>query len=193
MDIQTLYSPIRHPESNPTERVMRELGKYFRIYCDKTHKKWPELVPYVENWLNSSASSTTGYAPLELLQDCEKPDIFRKILKKTPDQMPPNETLADKLLKAYAKAKLKARKRRIKKKTKSTKWDPEEGDLVLVKSQPTSDAAQGITGKFQRPYEGPFIIQKFIPPAMYELCDEVGKLRGLFHLRHMKPYLKEQC
>jgi hypothetical protein len=54
MGIQCKYSPIRHPESNPTERVMRELGKYFKIYCNQTHKKWPELQPYIENWLNSS-------------------------------------------------------------------------------------------------------------------------------------------
>jgi transposase InsO family protein len=31
LGIKCKYSPIRHPESNPTERVMRELGKYFRI------------------------------------------------------------------------------------------------------------------------------------------------------------------
>jgi hypothetical protein len=30
------YSPIRHPESNPAERVMKELGKFFKIYCSKT-------------------------------------------------------------------------------------------------------------------------------------------------------------
>jgi hypothetical protein len=33
LGIQCRYSPIRHPESNPTERVMREMGKYFKIYC----------------------------------------------------------------------------------------------------------------------------------------------------------------
>jgi transposase InsO family protein len=53
LGIQYKYSPIRHPESNPTERIMRELGRYFKIYCRKTNKKWPELVPYMQNWLNS--------------------------------------------------------------------------------------------------------------------------------------------
>jgi hypothetical protein len=38
LGIEVRYSPIRHPESNPTERVMRELEKYFRIYCDETQK-----------------------------------------------------------------------------------------------------------------------------------------------------------
>jgi transposase InsO family protein len=68
LGIQIKYSPIRHPESNPTERVMRELGKYFRIYCNLTHKKWPELVPHIIKWLNSSVSATTGYSPIELMQ-----------------------------------------------------------------------------------------------------------------------------
>jgi transposase InsO family protein len=29
LGIQCKYSPIRHPVSNPTERIMRELRKYF--------------------------------------------------------------------------------------------------------------------------------------------------------------------
>jgi transposase InsO family protein len=29
LNIKLQYTPIRNPESNPTERVMRELGKYF--------------------------------------------------------------------------------------------------------------------------------------------------------------------
>jgi len=31
--VHTRFPPIRHPESNPSERVMRELSKFFRIYC----------------------------------------------------------------------------------------------------------------------------------------------------------------
>jgi hypothetical protein len=46
---------------------MRELGKYFRIYCNKIHKKWPELVPHNEKWINSTVCGTTGYTPIELL------------------------------------------------------------------------------------------------------------------------------
>jgi hypothetical protein len=81
---------------------MRELGKYFKIYCHETHKKWPELVPYIEDCLNSSVSGSTGYAPIELLGGKPRPDIFRKLLKKEADQISKEEALADKLLKAYA-------------------------------------------------------------------------------------------
>jgi transposase InsO family protein len=188
--IQTKYSPIRHPESNPTERIMRELGKYFRIYCHTTHKKWPELVPYIEGWLNSSVSESTGYAPIELLDGKPRPDIFSKILKKAAGQLPVEDTLAEKLLKAYARMKLKAEKRNRNRKTGRTKWRPKVNDLVLVRSQPAADAAQGVSSKFQRPFEGPYTILKIINPGMCELYNEDGKLRGLFNVKHLKPYLQ---
>ena len=74
---------------------------------------------------------------------------------------------------------------------KQRKWKPEIGDEVLVKCQPTSDALQGVIGKFRRPFDGPYVIRNFVPPAMYEICDGAGKMRGLFHLTHMKPYRRE--
>lgn len=33
MGIEVLFSSIRHPQSNPTERVMREIGRLFRNLC----------------------------------------------------------------------------------------------------------------------------------------------------------------
>jgi hypothetical protein len=81
------YTPIRNLESNPTERVMRELGKYFRIYCEETHNKWPELVPKIQDWLNSSVTATTGYAPVELFNGEPRPNIFTDILKGCSDQL----------------------------------------------------------------------------------------------------------
>jgi hypothetical protein len=169
---------------------MRELGKYFRIYCHETHKKWPELVPYIEEWLNSSVSETTGYAPMELLGGKPRPDVFKKIIKEESHQLPVEDTLAEKLLKAYAKSKLRAEGRNRKRKTGKSRWRPKLYDLVLVKRQPVSEAPQGIIGKFQRPFEGPFTIRKIINPALFEPCDEGGNVRGLYNLRHLKPYLR---
>lgn len=34
------YSSIRHPQSNPVERTMRELGRFFRTYCSENHNSW---------------------------------------------------------------------------------------------------------------------------------------------------------
>ena len=47
--VETRFTPIRHPQSNPSERHMQELWKFCRIYCNEIHKKWGELLPYIEN------------------------------------------------------------------------------------------------------------------------------------------------
>jgi transposase InsO family protein len=47
--VETRFAPIRHPESNPSERYLRELSKFCRIYCNGNHKKWAELLPFIEN------------------------------------------------------------------------------------------------------------------------------------------------
>jgi hypothetical protein len=100
------------------------------------------------------------------------------------------DTLAEKLLKAYSRVKQKAEKQNRKLKTGRTNWKPKVNDLVLVRRQPAADAAQDVSRKFQRPSEGPYTILMIINPVMHELYNEEGKLRGLFSLKHLKPYLQ---
>jgi hypothetical protein len=148
-------------------------------------------VPYIENWLNSSLSQSTGYTPVELLYGDSKPDIFCKILEKRADQLPPEDALSDKILKAYAHMKLRAARRNERRKTGKTKWQPSLQELVQVKCQPVSDAGQGLTSTFRRPFEGPFIVHRRANPSIFELVDSKGKSRELFSLKHLKPYLQE--
>jgi hypothetical protein len=95
------YSPTRHPESNPVECVMKEIGKYSKIYCHTTQKKWPELIFKIEFWLNTTVSGSTGFTPVELIFNDTCPDIFSKILNKTKEQQPNNEELQNKITLAY--------------------------------------------------------------------------------------------
>jgi hypothetical protein len=90
---------------------------------------------------------------------------------------------------AHAKMKVKAKKRNKKEILGKSKWKPKIDDAVLVKCQPTSDASQGIIGKFHSPYEGPYKVSKLINPYMCELQDKEGRRRGVFHLSQLKPYL----
>jgi hypothetical protein len=120
-----------------------------------------------------------------------RPEIFKGILASEAESENPEEGLPDKLVKAYARMKLKAEARSRRKRKGKNKWKPRKGDLVLIKCQHASDALEGVIGKFRRPYEGPFVINEPINPNMFELCDNEGKSRGLFHLRDFKPYLKE--
>jgi uncharacterized membrane protein (UPF0127 family) len=51
---------------------------------------------------------------------------------------------------------------------------------------------QGVTVTFQRSYEGSYIIQKLVIAALFLLQDGKGKFRGLFNLKHLKPYLENK-
>jgi hypothetical protein len=111
LDVTVRYSPIRHPESNPVERVMRKTGKYCKIYCHTTQKKWPELISKIESWLNTTISGSNGFTPVEFMFNDSCPDIFSKILNKTKEQQPNNEELQDKITLAYLTLKNKSREK----------------------------------------------------------------------------------
>jgi translation initiation factor IF-1 len=125
------------------------------------------------------------------LNDGEKLHLFRKVQKKETDELQAEEDLPVKIVKAYAKMKVKAEKRKKRKKKilGKSKWKPKTDDAVLVRCQPTSDTSEGIIGKFRRPYEGPYKVSKLMNPYMCELQDKEGRTRGVFHLSHLKPYL----
>jgi transposase InsO family protein len=190
LEIEVKYSPIGHPQSTPSERVMRGLGTFFKIYCNNAHKKWPEPIPHMEIWLNSTVSSTTGYAPIELMFHDPKPDIFREILKKTSYKFQEEVSFEDKLLRAYAKLKLKAHERKKRRKIGTTKWEPKVNDQILLRIQPTSDAARAISSKFVRPFEGPYKITEIIPSATFEIADMNGRVRDWFNKKALKPFLR---
>jgi transposase InsO family protein len=121
LGITVRYSPIRHPESNPAERVMKELGKFFKIYCSRTHKRWPEFVNHIQNCLNQSVRQSTGYKPIEFFETGAKSEIFREIIRNLSNN--PLEDLPTKILKAYNRAKSKAEKR-IRKEKKNLNGNP---------------------------------------------------------------------
>jgi hypothetical protein len=55
---------------------MKEITKFFRIYCNENHKKWAELILHIETWLNNTVASATGFTPTELMFGGNGPNIF---------------------------------------------------------------------------------------------------------------------
>jgi hypothetical protein len=97
--------------------------------------------------------------------------------------------LLTKISKAYNRAKSKAEKIRNKRRKGKFEWNPQIGDLVLVKSQIISDATKDMIGKNQQTYEGPFLIREMTNPGLFRLESELGVSKGLFHISHLKPYI----
>jgi len=84
------------------------------------------------------------------------------------------------------KRKIDIRKKR--KKKGKAHWNPKVKDKVLLRTQPVSDAAAGVTVKFVHPYEGPYVIARIIPPSTFELADGRGRVRGQFNKKVLKAY-----
>jgi hypothetical protein len=61
---------------------MRELSKFCRMYYNENHRKWAELLLHIQNWMDDSVRSSTGYTPSELMYGTERPNFFKKTLPK---------------------------------------------------------------------------------------------------------------
>ncbi|PNF15931.1 hypothetical protein B7P43_G07481 [Cryptotermes secundus] len=188
LGIRARYSPIRNPQSNPAERYMREIGKACRIYCEKNHRKWPELIPHIEAWLNKTTSDATGFTPDEMIYGGEAPRLFADVLPASPEGEAEPLTPEQKEIRAFARLKKRAEERIKRKKRGQRKWQPAVGEAVLVETHHVSDANQGVTHKFMRPYEGPFWISRIVSPSIFEISDGKGKVKGNFNKRSLKEF-----
>jgi hypothetical protein len=121
-----------------------------------------------------------------------KPDLFQRIVAKSADQKPQEESEEDKALKAFLRMKLKAESRDRKRKLGRATWNPQVDDLVLVNMQNISNAEANTTAKFMELFEGPFRITKLIPLFAYEVTGQDGRVRGVFNKQALKAYLRHE-
>jgi hypothetical protein len=167
---------------------MRELSKFCRIYCNDSHKKWAQLLPHVERWINNTVASGTGYTPTELMYEVKRPNVFDEVMPKVQGLEQDEEDIAVKLEAAYDKMKMKAAARKRRHKKGNAIWTPKLNEKELVRTQPISDAIKGVTSKFMHVFEGPYVITKLSDHSPYELRDESGKLRGEFNKKQLRQY-----
>lgn len=65
---QLLMSTAFHPQTDgASERAIRNVGQILRSIVQPDQSDWQEKLPLVEFAINSSVSSSTGYAPFELI------------------------------------------------------------------------------------------------------------------------------
>ncbi|KAI4466755.1 UDP-glucosyltransferase [Holotrichia oblita] len=63
-NVKFIFTPIRHPISNPSERSIRELQQYLRIMCNDSHTLWSEYVPVIEEIINVIPTTTCEIPPI---------------------------------------------------------------------------------------------------------------------------------
>lgn len=166
--VQVIYSSIRHPQSNPSERVMRELGRVLRAYSYERHSSWVKWLPIAEIWFNHNVHEATGCIPYEL--HFKKPS-FRHMEELFPNikQAPDRLELEDLDQLALGKMVDSASKRGKRHERKYPYSNLEPGDLVLLRTDPISSVLDKETRKLALLYKGPFRVKEVVAPNAYRL------------------------
>lgn len=186
LGIKVVHCSVRHPQSNPVERYMRELGRLFRTYCFEQHTAWAKHVRKFGQFFNSVVHESTGFTPSEL-HFKEPLTSFTRELVDYPDS-PKVLSYEKKLILAKEILQSRAERRKILHPGRHYK-EFATGDLVLLKANPVSSALSSKTKKFLLLFEGPYRIKKKVGLSTYILIMEnTDEERGMFHVSHLKPY-----
>lgn len=184
--VRVIYSSIRHPQSNPSERVMRELGRILRAYVYERHTNWAKWLPLAEIWMNHNVHDAIGCTPHELQFHTRS---YHPVVAIMPDVCGEGDPISYEELQEAARDKiLKAadsRRRRHDKRYVSTQL--QVGELVLLRSNPISSAADRETKKLALLYKGPYRIKEVIANNAYRLEDvESGVEIGIHNIVNLR-------
>jgi transposase InsO family protein len=194
-NVRAYHSSIRHPQSNPSERVMRELGRLFRCYCSSNHASWHKWLPQIEEWINSTCHESTGFAPYELHFNQVYTSKVAKLIKYPRAQGQTPMEHREKIIFASTRMKNKAKLRADRHgKAHEKKTVLSVGEKVWLKSVHVSNLAQKEVRKFFPLFEGPFEVTAVAGNNAYELTDDQGRRKGVFNIinlrRHVEPVIR---
>ncbi|KAJ8985877.1 hypothetical protein NQ317_006251, partial [Molorchus minor] len=164
--ISTHHSHQSAPQSNPTERVMKELSRLFRTYCRESHRGWVSQLKQIETLFNSTPHLSTGYSPNEILYGNNPPNPLTNIILPF---LPHTTTKTVETIRNEVRQRLIARAQKC-----SSKFPLDQlliDDFVLLRESPSSDAANKISSKFCPLFSGPFKITDNPYPNVYTLYD----------------------
>lgn len=187
-NINVSHTSVYHPQSNPAERVMRELGRMFRTYCHQQHSTWPQYVPYIEWTLNNVRHESTHQTPSALFLNKSKYNPLVQCI-----QFPNNDLPLDYNKELTLAQDVQVSKAEARKKAQATRLNPtlfKVGDMVLVRTHKLSNLVEKKISKFFLLYDGPFKITNIKTTNAYELAHpDDGTPKGTHNIIHLKPYI----
>lgn len=190
LGIGVIFSSVRHPQGNPVERVMRELGRLFRTLCADKHTRWAKCIGDIEFFLNATTHMSTGFSPMELHFGKKPKDQIMEIIN-----FPNSIDVSRDAKIILAKARLKHNfDQRAKGQRTPSKISVTVGDLVLLHIPKQSDALKKLTKKFFHLYYGPYLVAKDFNNGSYELIDPANHERriGIHNRANLKKYIKQE-
>jgi len=186
--IKICFSSVRHPQSNPSERQMRELGRFFRTFCHSAHSTWAEWLPYINDWMNVVTHSSTGFTPYELHHG-EPPKRELARLLNFPPGNGVEQTEEQRVVLAREQMARRAAARSARHNKGGTPSSFAVGDLVLLLNPKASSSLNKEISKFFLLYSGPYEVKKVIGPNAYLIeCPKSRKEMGIYNVANLLPY-----
>ncbi|KAI5646942.1 integrase core domain-containing protein [Phthorimaea operculella] len=185
LGIRALYTSIRNPRPNTTERVNKELSKYFRIFYHHNHKGWYKILGDVEELYNNTYHNSTKYSPKEI--------VFGSSARLTIDRVLPHfentrdvETIREEVKENLRQAG-QIRREFYNKTHRLIEF--QVGDLVKIRKLNKSDTRKSLFKKFKLRFEGPYRVLIRKPGNIYVLVDpDRLTVRGTFSAIHLLRY-----
>ncbi|KAI5651331.1 integrase core domain-containing protein [Phthorimaea operculella] len=151
MGIKFIYTTIRNPRPNITERVNRELGRMFRTYCHKNHKGWNNYLKNIETLYNNTYHESTKFTPNEIVYGLSNSLSFDTYLPGINRQLNHDDIIK--------RVRVNLKEASIKRQYQYNKSHHlitfNLGDFVKIRKLNKSDAEKKVTKKFELLYEGP--------------------------------------
>lgn len=174
-----------NPQSNPVERVMRELGRLMRAYAHYKHTLWDRVLDKAEEIINGTKHRGTGYSSNELYED--RGDVLEIDSRLLPEN-PSGEDVLERIHKAKQKLKQRAEERRRQTEKHGVAPVYREGADVWVRLHRRSDSYRKVTRKLHLLYDGPHVIAKQIKPNAYLIARKDGGTLGVYNSRGLRPH-----
>lgn len=184
-----------YPQSNLSERGIKELGVHLRIMYMQKKTKWLELLAPLERMYNETRHAVIGFKPVEVMAGRLQQTIHVSVPTPVPVTNAERlelEQIHQLALKRIRRAAEK-RKQRHEAQRKGILWEPEIGSEVLLRNKQLSNRAKKRNRRLLAYYVGPYLICQKYGTDTYSLQDPVSKkIVGTYHKRFLKVYRRKQ-
>lgn len=164
------HTSVYTPQSNPTERVMLELGKHLRITCHLRHTAWFRYIKNIEAILNDIDHDSTKFSPYYLTFGTNVKHEIDKYVR----QISNNERSYEEDLKTAYDNLIHAAELRKAKYDRSHANKLREfniGDQVYIKTHHLSSGEKHRTKKLELLNDGPYVITEIVSPNCYRITN----------------------
>lgn len=181
------FASVRHAKCNIVERANKTIIQCLRLYVHNKHSKWVKYINFIQDAINNSISSATGYTPNEAHFGIKPTYFWEKNFKDIVIQ----KKVEYQVVLAQIKENI------IKQGTRNRKAHDSKikifhrfkiGDMVWVRNYQLSNKLNKEISKFFQLWNGPFKIMEEYGKTTYLLGDANGETLGKFHISQLKPY-----